>query len=1022
LLTGRSKTFSLLVCAFCIFWCDFWFQVNPRAQQPSSADVEFFRGKILPILSTRCQSCHSDTLKLSALTLESGEGLRAGGAHGPVVVPGNPGLSRLYRRVALLEKPYMPMDGPPLSEGEVALLKNWIERGAVWPESIRPNRVHPPANAAGSDRHDETATPGLSANAVLFREKIFPILSARCLTCHNDERKYSGLSLESQPGFQNGGWHGPVVAPGKPEESRLYRLLARLEKPYMPLGPGGGPGEPLPGEEVALISRWIKEGAEWPREAKTEQAEKARLAKLEELKKLETRPITAEERLWWAFQKPVTPAVPKVKGPVNVGNPIDAFISSALEAKGLQPAPPASRQTLIRRIYFDLVGLPPKPEEVEAFVHDPSPDAYERLVNRLLDSERYGERWARHWLDVVRYADSDGYEYDRLRPNSWRYRDYVIRSFNQDKPYNRFIREQLAGDELPGRDYDSIVALGFCRNGPFIGDMVLMQNEMTRQDELDDLVATTGAAFLGLTVGCARCHNHKYDPIAQKDYYRLIAVFSPSVRADLPLVPPGLAQEYQRQVQETDRKIDALAQQIRALQKPTLQRLLESKYRELPEPLQIAIRTDPSKRTEAQKRQAEQVLTSTNVTEAELSAALSEQDRKTTEELKAQIGELEKTKPQPLPVAMAVTDPTPTPSKSYFLHRGNILSKGSEMEPGVPEVLVPPGADVRFPLPPPGSRTTGRRLALANWLASEENPLVPRVMVNRIWQHHFGKGLVGTPNDFGRMGEPPSHPELLDWLATEFVRQGWSIKAMHRLMLTSRTYQQSSTFTDAANLKKDPDNRLLWKMPLHRLEGEIIRDSILAVSGALNLKAGGPGVFPEVDAGVIESSPQEAAQLLYQRWPVTRDGPDVWRRSVYVTQMRTVTAPILDLFDPPESISSCPKRNTTTVATQALQILNNKFVAGQSVIFAERLRNEVGKDEPLQIQRAFLLAFGRPPESPELQASLAFLKKQEGYHRAHNLNLLGSGVDPAETHQPEKAALIDLCHSLFNSNEFIYLN
>jgi hypothetical protein len=259
-------------------------------------------------------------------------------------------------------------------------------------------------------------------------------------------------------------------------------------------------------------------------------------------------------------------------------------------------------------------------------------------------------------------------------------------------------------------------------------------------------------------------------------------------------------------------------------------------------------------------------------------------------------------------------------------------------------------------------------------------------------------------------------------LATEFVRQGWSIKAMHRLMLTSRTYQQSSTFTDSDNLKKDPENRLLWKMRLHRLEGEIIRDSILAVSGALNLKAGGPGVFPEVDAGLIESSPKEAAQLLYQRWPVTRDGPDVWRRSIYVTQMRTITAPILDLFDPPESVSSCPKRNTTTVAPQALQILNNKFVAGQSVIFAERLRNEVGKDWSSQVQRAFLLALGRSPEPPELQASLAFLKKQEGYHRAHNLKLLGSGVDPAEIHQPEKAALIDLCHSLFNSNEFIYLN
>jgi hypothetical protein len=371
---------------------------------------------------------------------------------------------------------------------------------------------------------------------------------------------------------------------------------------------------------------------------------------------------------------------------------------------------------------------------------------------------------------------------------------------------------------------------------------------------------------------------------------------------------------------------------------------------------------------------------------------------------------------------MAITDPTDKPSKSYFLHRGSTLSKGSEMRPGVLEVLTAAGSDVNLPPPPPGTKTTGRRLALANWLASENNPLTARVMVNRLWQHHFGRGLVGTPNDFGKMGETPSHPELLEWLATELVRQGWSLKAMHRLMVTSRTYQQASSFGDPDNLKKDPENRLLWKMPLQRLEGEIIRDAILAVSGGLNLKAGGPGIFPEVDRGLIESSPMASPQLLYQRWPVTQDGPEVWRRSVYVTQLRTVTAPILDLFDPPDNVASCPKRNATTVAPQALQLLNNKFVVGQAVIFAERLRNEVGRDPALQVQRAFLLAFDRKPEPRELQASLAFLEKQESYHRTHNLRLADRGIDPAEIQAPDKAALTDLCHSLFNTNEFIYVN
>jgi Protein of unknown function (DUF1553)/Protein of unknown function (DUF1549)/Planctomycete cytochrome C len=1004
---------SLLVCMLGVFDGASQSQRQLLAQQTNQPDGQVFDSQIRSILRSRCQSCHNDALKLSGLSLQSADGLNTGALHGPVVVPGKPEQSRLFRRVARLEKPYMPMEGEPLPEREVALLKRWIEKGAGWPQ--------PAPSFAEADKQAMPRETSLSANARFFQEKIFPIVSSRCLSCHNDERKYSGITLESYLGFQNGGWHGPVVVPGKPDESRLYRAVARLEKPYMPLGPGGGPGEPLPDEEVKLIRQWIEGGAEWPKEARAEQAEKARLATLQELAKLEERLVSPEERQWWAFQKPVRPPVPQIKNPADVRNPIDAFVLSALEGKGLRPAPLALRRVLIRRLYFDLIGLPPKPEDVEAFVNDPAADAYLKLVDRVLGSERYGERWARHWLDVVRYADSDGYEYDRLRPNSWRYRDYVIRSFNQDIPYDRFIREQLAGDELPDRNYDSLVALGFCRNGPFIGDMVLMQNEMTRQDELDDIVTTTGAAFLGLTVGCARCHNHKYDPIAQKDYYRLIAVFSPSVRTNLPLAPPHLVENYVREVQEIDRKIDGLAQQTRVLQKPTRQRLLEAKYRELPEPLQIALRTEPAKRTEAQRRQAVQVLTSTNVTEAELLAALSEADRKQTEQLKTQIAELEKTKPVPLPVAMAITDPTDKPSKSYFLHRGSTLSKGSEMQPGVLEVLTPPGSEVNLP-PAAAAKTTGRRLALANWLASENNPLTARVMVNRLWQHHFGRGLVGTPNDFGKMGDTPSHPELLDWLANEFVRQGCSIKAMHRLIVTSRTYQQDSSFSDPGNSKKDPENRLLWKMPLQRLEGEIVRDAILAVSGALNLKAGGPGVFPEVDRGLIESSPKESPQLLYQRWPVTQDGPEVWRRSVYVTQLRTVTAPILDLFDPPDNITSCPKRNTTTVAPQALQLLNNKFVTGQAMIFAERLRNDVGRDAALQIEKAFLLAFGRKPEPQEVQASLAFLKNQETYHRNHNLRLADQGVDPAEIQPPDKAALMDLCHSLFNTNEFIYVN
>lgn len=903
----------------------------------------------------------------------------------------------------------MPMEGEPLPESEVSLLRTWIEQGAVWPEEAGTEGAASPQDAA-----IQTQEPGLSANAKLFKEKVRPILSERCGHCHNDARKYSGLTLETRSGFYSGGWHGPVVVAGKPEESRLYRRVARLEKAYMPFGAA----EPLPAAELALIKEWIEGGAEWPKDPQEEDAEKIRQARLKELRKLEERPVTDEERRWWSFVKPARPQVPKVKNAEWTRNSIDAFVLAAMETKGLQPSPKASRRSLIRRVYFDLIGLPPRPEEVDAFEKDPASDAYEKLIDRLLDSERYGERWARHWLDVARYADSDGYEYDRIRPNAWRYRDYVIRAFNEDKPYDRFILEQLAGDELPDRNYDSVTALGFCRNGPFIGDMVLMQNEMTRQDELDDIVSTTSAAFLGLTMGCARCHHHKYDPLTQRDYYRLASVFAPSVRTDIPLAPAHVVEKYEKQVFEIDQQVDKLTQQIRLLHKPVRERLLEAKYKELPEPIQVAIKTEPSKRTEAQKRQAIQALGSVIVKEADLLAALSPEEKKTTEELKEKIAELEKSKPPALPSAMAITDPTATPANSYFLHRGSTLSKGSVVAPGPPLVLSDSNVEMAFPKPMPQAKTTGRRLALAQWLVSEQNPLTARVMVNRIWQHHFGKGIVETPNDFGRMGAAPTHPELLDWLATEFVRRGWSVKAMHRLMLMSSTYQQASDVANPTNEKKDSQNQFLWKMPLRRLEGEIIRDSMLAVSGGLYLKPGGPGVFPEVDPGLIGL----VEAVSRDGWPVTQDGPELWRRSIYVTQKRTVTAPIMDLFDPPDLVSSCPKRNTTTVAPQALQLLNNKFVIGQSTLFAERLRNEAGQDQVEQIRRAFELSYGRPPDDVELEASRNFLKEQVIYHSGRTERLHDQGVDPAEIPDPDKAALTDLCHSLFNSNEFVYVN
>ena len=981
---------------------------NPQTSEQSSPGVDSIEKRIQPVLKSRCQSCHNSDLKLGGLALDSAAGLRRGGAAGPVVVPGDPDASSLYRRVARLEKPYMPLEADSLPEAEVALLKNWIDEGARWPESSkRSAKTTAPEREAVPE--PEVADDAAAGNA--FHTVIHPILT-RCQSCHDEALKYSGLSLETPEGLRYGGLQGRAVIPGDPEASRLYRKAARLEPHFM-----GGDAVMLSDEEIAALKQWIKRGAIWPdHEAGTRR--KLRVERVAKLRKLEEREITQSDRTWWSFQKPVRPAVPEVNHKNRVRNPIDAFVLAAQEAKGLKPAPLASSGTLMRRVYFDLTGLPPRPEEAKSFLDDDSPHAYEKLIDRLLESDRYGERWGRHWLDVVRYADSDGYEYDKLRPHSWRYRDYVIRAFNEDKPYDRFIVEQLAGDELPDRDFDSLTALGFCRNGPFIGDMAFMQNEQTRQDELDDIVTTTASAFLGLTVGCARCHHHKFDPIGQKDYYRLVSVFAPSVRKDIPLAPPRLGEEYDKTLREIDRRVETLKYQTYKLQEPTRRKLLEAKYLELPETLQAALKTDPDKRTEAQQLQAKEVQTTVTIEESALLEALPAEDREKTAELKAEIEKLEETRPT-IPLAHAIADRGPVARPSYFLHRGSIQSKGSEVMPGTLAVLRLPGAEADFPKPEPSAHSTRRRLTLAGWIADPENPLTARVMVNRIWQHHFGRALVGTPNDFGSMGERPTHPRLLDWLATEFVRQGWSIKAMHRLILTSHTYRQDSVTDSPANRNIDPENLYLWRTRPRRLEGEAIRDSILAVSGALDLQAGGPGVFPEVDRGLIEGSPKGAG---YQRWPVTKDGPEVWRRSIYTTQMRTITPPILDLFDPPDKLASCPKRTTTTVPTQALQLLNSPFVDRQAAIFADRVRNEAGRDPSRQIERTFLLSLSRPPGPAESLESLAFLRRQQSYHARHNQTLIEEGVDPAEIRPPTKAALVDLCHAMFNLSEFVYVN
>ena len=752
-------------------------------------------------------------------------------------------------------------------------------------------------------------------------------------------------------------------------------------------------------------------------------------------KALHAKEITPAERSWWSFKIPVRRPVSEVRDPRWSENPIDAFLMKKFQEKGLQPAPQADKRTLIRRANLDLVGLLPEPREVTAFVDDNSANALEKLIDRLLDSPHYGERWGRHWLDVVRYGDSGGYEHDRDYPNAWRYRDYVIRAFNEDKPYDQFILEQLAGDELEEVSYDSLTATGFHRVGATVGFRE-KDNPHYRYIYLNDMIATTSRAFMALSVECARCHDHKFDPIRQLDYYRMMAIFFPFVKYDHPLAPPDQVAAYEARKAEIDGRIKPLEESIREIQKPYRKLAFEKKLATFPEEIQIAVHTPETERTPGQKLLAAQVLTIGG--RGTVKKLLSAEHQAEIKKLEDRIEEIKKEMPEPLPVAMGIRDgdyrfspngpgdevqpgkgdrelydfegsflPDPgrpyLPPPTYFLPTADYRNKGPEVQPGFLEVIT---LENPAPEPPPsnGNITTGRRKALAKWLISEDHPLTARVMVNRIWQHHFGRGLVSTPSNFGVMGQAPTHPELLDWLATEFVRHGWSIKHMHRLIMTSQGYQMASAYDRVANAEVDPENSYLWRFRPRRVEGEVIRDIILTASGNLNLKIGGKPFFPPIPEKVRQSNTQG-------KWEMTQEGPAVWRRSIYSYWKRGLRYPMFDVFDLPDPNISCEGRTVTTVPTQALTLLNNSFVLGQARSFAERVLDRSGREQAAQVKTAFRIALSREPSPKELDRNVAFLRRQRSYHAEREGNS-----------NPELEALTDFCHVVVNLNEFVYIN
>lgn len=724
--------------------------------------------------------------------------------------------------------------------------------------------------------------PARGAEDAQFQLQVLPILTKHCLDCHGADEPEADFSLSTLEAFLRGARSGYVLVPGKSSASLVTQLLTAGSKPHMP------PEGQLSADEIATIALWIDGLKDAP---------------------LPARPLSSKGREHWAFRAPVLSVPPALENDTWSRSAIDRFVLAKLQAAKLAPSPAAAREVLLRRAYIDLIGLPPTPEEVQAFVADEAPDAYERRIDELLAMPAYGERWGRFWLDLARYADSGGFHDDLDRPHAWRYRDYVIGSLNSDKPYGQFVREQLAGDEITPLTADALAATAFCRNGPTNDDNMgnnAADREKYRLDLLDDVISTTSAVYLGLTIGCARCHDHKFDPLPQTDYYQLLAVFNSTTRKDVRLNEAG---------------------------------------------------------------------------EPELAAKSVEKGK---------------------PGIMAITDNGTQPRATYVLWRGDVNNRGPQIAAGVPQVLQ--SSQTEF-TPQRTAHTTGQRLALAEWIAAPENPLTWRVAVNRLWQHHFGRGLVATPSNFGLSGAAPTHPELLDWLALEMAAQGGHWKPVHRLLMTSATYRQASQANEQA-ASADPENLLLWRMNKRRLEAESLRDSVLQIAGTLNQQAGGPGIKPRIPRELLVASQRN-------KWPVVeQEGPEHWRRSVYIYVKRQLAFPLLELFDTPSTAHTCAIRQESTIPTQALVLMNDLFTQEQAQWFARRVRETMPADFAAQSRQALWLALCREPSPARVREAAEFLQAQQAAHQERN----------ATSEEAAQLALVDLCHVLLNCNELLYID
>jgi cytochrome c553 len=899
---------------------------------------------IVPVLRGHCLRCHGPDTRKGELDLSTARGVWRGSESGVVVRAGQPDESRLLEVVVSGEMP-PEGEGEPLAPEQAELIRRWIQLQAAKP------------------------APAVATEAVPNQHQVLPILLSQCAACHGRQAQEGGLDVRHLASLLKGGKSGPALVPGKPDQSGLVqRIRAGQMPPREKLAKYSV--KPVDDGELKQLVDWIATGAPWvdiPPDVAT----------------VEQDPLVSQaDRQHWAFQPPRLPLPPAdwrlASTPDNPAeNLIDAFVIDKLRQHQLTLAPRATRAALARRLYFDLIGLPPSAAELRDFVADPRPQAYEALVDRLLSSPAYGERWGQYWLDLAGYADSEGVQHaDPVRPHAYRYRDYVIRALNQDTTYDRFLLEQIAGDELADYEhaetitdeiYDNLVATGFLRmtsDGTFAGITGFLPN---RLDVIDDQIRVLSSSVMGITLRCARCHSHKFDPIPQRDYYRLVAVFK------------GAMDEF-----DWLRPLESPVGAARYLPYVTTQE--RQRWQRNEDRITAGI-----EQLEAEKKSLQDAAPADNQDHDD---RLREIDKR-IEQLQAQRA--------PQPMIRALWD-RGEPSPTYLLRRGDYRQPTRLVGPGVPSVLTDGHTPFTVQPPWPGATQTGNRLALARWLTQPNHPLTARVLVNRIWKHHFGRGMVEPLDDFGKAGGQPTHPELLDWLAVRFVEQGWSIKWLQRLMVTSATYRQSAQVTQP-RAERDPENRWLSRMPLRRMDAELLFDTLVAVSGRLDRKQfGPPAPLAAQPDGLVTPQPQQGA----------------WRRSIYLQQRRTQPVTILDSFDRPSMSPNCIDRSTSNVAPQALYLTNSRLIRDLSVFLAQRIQTEGGCTPAEQVDYLFLTTLGRSPSAVEAElVSDALERLQQTWSRDKATE---QATEAERSRAARQAALASVCHALLNSADFLYID